>query len=46
MAVNPSDAIIIPAGKDQLGRIDDPDGANNRRDPLAKIWADNINKIF
>ncbi len=25
--INPVDAILMPAGKDSLGRIDDPDGA-------------------
>lgn len=33
-ATNPADTILVAAGKDSLGKIDDPDGAHNRQASL------------
>lgn len=36
----------MPAGKDSLGRIDEPEGAQNRRGDLITIWKETIEKVF
>ena len=47
MEVNPSQALNIRAGQDQLSRIDEPEGAGQRRnDSLDKLWLENVERIF
>jgi hypothetical protein len=44
--INPMDAMVVPAGKDSLGRIEEPGGAQNSNQAIDRIWESIMQTTF
>lgn len=45
--LNPANALNVRAGQDTLGRIDEPEGAGQRRGTsMESLWQESIERVF